>query len=104
LKEKRDLIRHEMKSSIEECEAIQNEFNSIKDNVQKMVRMFVKAKFRSTVANKMSYDEETLFNEHNIKNYLAELEEYIANLIMTLAFQRDDPNAPISSIPLEKLN
>jgi len=35
---------------------------------------------------------------------LAELEEYICSLITYTAFKRDDPNAPISSIPLEKLN
>lgn len=35
---------------------------------------------------------------------MAELEEYISNLITMIAYQRDDPNAAISSVPLEKLN
>ena len=52
----------------------------------------------------MTYDSDTQFNEGNIANYLAELEEYISNLITMIAYQRDDPNAAISSVPFEKLN
>ena len=52
---------------------------------------------------RQSYDEDTQFNEQNIRNYLAELEEYISNLITIIAYERDDPNAAISSVPLEKL-
>lgn len=36
--------------------------------------------------------------------YLAELEEYISSLITYVAVRREDPNAAISSVPLEKLN
>jgi len=56
------------------------------------------------VAPKMTYDENTMFNDTNIISYLAEVEEYISNLITYVAFKKDDPNAPISSVPLEKLN
>ena len=52
----------------------------------------------------MSYDEGFTFNESNIVQYLAELEEYISSLITYTAFKKDDPNAAISAIPLEKLN
>lgn len=31
------------------------------------------------------------------------MEEYISNLITLLAHERDDPNAAISSVPLDKL-
>ena len=31
------------------------------------------------------------------------MEEYIANLITLIAHERDDPNAAISSVPLDKL-
>lgn len=34
---------------------------------------------------------------------MAELEEYISSLITYTAFKKEDPNAPICSIPLEKL-
>lgn len=51
----------------------------------------------------MNYDDNTNFNENNIIPYLAELEEYISALITYVAYKRDDPNAAISSVPLEKL-
>jgi hypothetical protein len=35
---------------------------------------------------------------------LAELEEYISSLITIIAYQREDPNAAISSVPLENMN
>ena len=70
----------------------------------KMVEMFKKSKFFLSVAQKMSYEEGFFFNESNIVQYLAELEEYISSLITYTAFKRDDPNAAISAIPLEKLN
>lgn len=69
-----------------------------------MVKLFKEAKFDLSVANSMSYDQHTIFNENNIIMYLAELEEYISSLITYVAFKRDDPNAAISSVPLEKLN
>jgi len=36
-------------------------------------------------------------------SFLAELEEYICSLITYTAFKRDDINAAISAIPLERL-
>jgi len=51
----------------------------------------------------MQYDEHTNFNENNITTYLAELEEFIASLITYQAYQAGDPNAAISSVPLEYL-
>lgn len=69
-----------------------------------MVEMFKKSRFFLAVAQKMSYDEGFTFNETNIVQYLAELEEYISSLITYTAFKRDDPNAAISAIPLEKLS
>ena len=58
------------------------------------------------MANKQSYDEDTQFNENNISNYLAELEEYISNFITMIAYQQQDPEIPaaISSLPLDKLD
>lgn len=52
----------------------------------------------------MNYEDGIIFTENNIVSYLAELEEYISSLITYTAFKRDEPNAAISSIPLEKLN
>lgn len=66
--------------------------------------MFKKTRFFLSVAQKMSYEEGFVFNESNIISYLAEVEEYISSLITYSAFKRDDPNAAVSAIPLEKLN
>lgn len=73
-------------------------------NVTRMIKLFKQSKFYLSVASNMTYDENTMFNENNVINYLAELEEYISSLITYVAFKRDDPNAAISSVPLEKLN
>ena len=68
-----------------------------------MIEQFIEAKFTTNVATKMSYDNETTFNEGNITNYLSELEEYISNLITIIAYKRGDPHPAISSVPLERL-
>jgi len=52
----------------------------------------------------MQYDAETVFNDKNAAQYLAEIEEYIAVLLTNLAYKQDLPNAAIASIPLEKLH
>ena len=72
--------------------------------VHKMVDMFLRAKFTANVASRMPYNSETHFSEGNITNYLSELEEYISNLITVLAYKKGDPNAAISSVPLERLS
>lgn len=69
-----------------------------------MVEMFKRSKFYLSVATKMRYDENFSFTENNIVSFLAELEEYICSLITYTAFKRDDINAAISAIPLERLN
>ena len=51
-----------------------------------MVQMFQKARFQSNDADKQTYDDDTQFNENNIGNYLAELEEYISNFITMIAY------------------
>ena len=65
--------------------------------------MFKQSKFFLCVAQKMNYEDGITFTENNIVSYLAELEEYISSLITYTAFKRDEPNAAISSIPLDKL-
>ena len=69
-----------------------------------MVEMFKRSRFYLSVAAKQPYDEGFIFSENNIVAYLAELEEYICSLVTYSAFKRDDPNAAISAIPLEKLS
>jgi hypothetical protein len=68
-----------------------------------MINLFKKSRFLLSVASNMTYEANTQFNENNVIPYLAELEEYISALITYVAYKRDDPNAAISSVPLEKL-
>jgi len=75
----------------------------IQNSVGLMVELFKKSKFFLCVAQKMNYEDGIHFTENNIVSYLAELEEYISSLITYTAFKRDEPNAAISSIPLDKL-
>ena len=42
----------DIKEAHDNCEGVQDEFNAIKDNVQKMVHMFNKAKFQLNVSSK----------------------------------------------------
>ena len=78
-------------------------FMKIQASVAAMVEMFKRSKFFLCVAQKMNYEDGITFTENNIVSYLAELEEYISSLITYTAFKRDEPNAAISSIPLDKL-
>ena len=68
-----------------------------------MVDQFKQSKFFLCVAQKMDYQEGIQFTENNIVQYLAELEEYISSLITYNAYLKNEPNAAISSIPLDKL-
>ena len=68
-----------------------------------MVDMFKRSKFFLCVAQKQNYEDGIVFTENNIVSYLAELEEYISSLITYSAFKRDEPNAAIASIPLDRL-
>ena len=104
LKKRSEQLKNQIMQSNGECEDIQHEFNLMQRNSAKMIKLFKHSKFYLSVASNMGYDENTLFNESNVIHYLAELEEYIASLITYVAFKRDDPNAAISSVPLEKLN
>ena len=79
-------------------------FQEIQHSVGDMVEKFKQSKFFLCVAQKQNYKDGIVFTENNIVQYLAELEEYISSLITYTAFKKDDKNAAISSIPLEKLN
>lgn len=90
--------------SLIDAEQTKKMFKKIQGSVAQMVDMFKRSKFFLCVAQKMNYEDGIIFTENNIVSYLAELEEYISSLITYTAFKRDEPNAAISSIPLEKLD
>jgi len=104
LKDECVMLQDEISNSYNDSEMSKNQFRKIQNSVRIMVEMFKKSKFFLVVANKMNYEDGITFTENNIVSYLAELEEYISSLITYTAFKKDDPNAPISSIPLENLN
>lgn len=104
LMEECDMLTAEIEKNLNEADLSKKMFRKIQTSVATMVEMFKRSKFFLVVAQKMNYSDGIIFTENNIVNYLAELEEYISSLITYTAFKRDDPNAPISSIPLENLN
>ncbi len=113
-KEKQDLqkaleaeCRHlesEIDRNLHEADETKTIFKKVQPHVEKMIREFSKTKFFLSVAPKQYYETGFTFNESNIVQYLAELEEYIAILITYLATKRDDPSAPFALIPLDKLD
>ena len=98
------MLEDDIRSKMNEANATKEQLKKIQQHVGVMVDMFKKSKFFLCVAQKMNYEDGITFTENNIVSYLAELEEYISSLITYTAFKREDANAPISSIPLEKLN
>lgn len=85
-------------------EDLEGKMCKIQNDTQKMVTKFQESKFRPAVTQPMNYDEETVFNNKNITMFLAELEEYISELITHNEYKKNNPNAAISAIPLDKLN
>jgi coiled-coil domain-containing protein 63/114 len=96
-----------MQEKVDEANKEKDEFKDqlkdIQSHVERMVDLFKKSKFILAVANEMSYETGTTFNETNVVQYLAELEEYISSLITYAAFKKEEPYAAISAIPFEKL-
>jgi len=51
----------------------------------------------------MQYDEDTNFNESNVTQFLAELEEYVSLFITYLAYKNENPDAAIASLSLDTM-
>merc|ERR1712086_444424 len=75
----------------------------IKDHTWKMVDHFKKSHFFLSVAQNMQYDDDLVFNESNVLQFLAELEEYISLFITYMAYKQENPDAAISSLSLEHM-
>uniref|UniRef100_A0A7S3NV14 ODAD1 central coiled coil region domain-containing protein n=1 Tax=Euplotes crassus TaxID=5936 RepID=A0A7S3NV14_EUPCR len=104
LKQEISNVKSGMDSKENEMKELEGKMANLQNDVQKMVTKFQESKFRPAVAQPMSYDEETVFNNKNVTMFLAELEEYISELITHNEYKKNNPNAAISAIPLEKLN
>jgi hypothetical protein len=103
LREKLEDVKVGMDEKEKEMEELESKMNKIQNSVQKMVTKFQESKFRPAVTQPMNYDEETVFNNKNVTLFLAELEEYISELITHNEYRKNNPNAAISAISLEKL-
>ena len=75
----------------------------IKEFVQAMCSSFGNSHFKLSVAESMPYNDGTEFNEKNVTQYLAELEEHISNFIIFVAQREKNPDAPISAISLDQI-
>ena len=96
--------REKIMQGHKEIDTQEEEFDEAMKISRELVRQFQEVRFNAKVANKMTYDEHTVFTENNITLYLAEVEEYISSLITYNAHKKGDPNAAISSVPLAVLN
>ena len=75
----------------------------MKENAKVMSHKFKGSQFKLIVAQPMVYDNDTVFQENNTTQYLAELEEYIAMLITYTAYSQELPDAAVSALSLEKM-
>lgn len=104
LKQEISDVKASMDEKEREMQNLEDKMRTIQNDVQKMVTKFQESKFRPAVTQPMNYDEETVFNNKNVTMFLAELEEYISELITHNEYKKSNPNAAISAIPLEKLH
>lgn len=96
--------RFELDKKEQEIKQKMENLGQIQGYVEKMISLFTNSSFPIQVAQPMHYDEDTQFTEKNASQYLAELEEYISQLIISLAYKNEKPNAAFSDIPFEKLD
>ena len=94
----KEVVRQRLKTEIEDrstqvtdkenqIKSIEGQLTRIKNAVQSMVENFRLSHFFLSVAQNMQYDETTAFNENNVTQYLAELEEYISLFITYMAYK-----------------
>lgn len=70
-----------------ELERVKKTINNIQGPVSTMISKFKGSSISLSVAEDKIYDETTTFNEQNINEYLAEVEEYIKCLLALMAKQ-----------------
>ena len=110
----KEVVRQNLQKEIEErttqisdkenqISNIESQLGKIKMTVQSMVENFRLSHFFLSVAQNMQYDDTTTFNENNVTQYLAELEEYISLFITYMAYQQENQDAPIASLGLENI-
>lgn len=76
---------------------------NIQEPVSRMIKKFRESKIALSVAEGKLYDETTSFNEQNINEYLAEVEEYIKCLLTVMANQFGIKCPILMSLGLDEL-
>ena len=87
----------------QQIKSIEKQMINIKNHTWTMVENFKKSHFFLSVAQNMQYDDDLVFNETNVLQFLAELEEYISLFITYMAYKQENPDAAISSLSLEHM-
>lgn len=100
---KSEALRTKICNDTQQMNDVQKDFLEIEKIAGALAKEFRDTNFKTKVAEKQQYDENTNFTENNVGMYLAELEEYISTLITYTAYSKDDPNAPISVVPLAEI-
>jgi hypothetical protein len=89
----------------EEIERIKKMITDMQTPISKAMIKFKDSMLAESisVSQDMVYDENTIFNEGNITQYLAEAEEYISNLLAVVANKSNLENPIIKALPLDKM-
>ena len=83
--------------------AMEDSMANIKDFCQGLVENFRDSHFGLGVSTPMTYDEDLVFNEGNVTQHLAELEEYFNAMIIYLAHREKKEDAAFSALALENM-
>jgi coiled-coil domain-containing protein 63/114 len=83
------LIKRNMEQKEQEINTKEAALKSIQESVHKMQVAFQNSNIPLKVASPMQYDADTIFNDKNAAQYLAEIEEYIGVLITNIAYKQD---------------
>jgi hypothetical protein len=86
-----------------ELERVKKTINNIQGPVSSMISKFKGSSITLSVAEDKIYDETTTFNEQNINEYLAEVEEYIKCLLAMMAKQFGHEHPILIALGLDDL-
>lgn len=77
--------------------------NAIQEPVSEMIKKFKQSSIKLSVAEDKIYDETTTFNEQNLNEYLAEVEEYIKCLLTLMGMKFGFEHPMLSALGLDEL-
>jgi hypothetical protein len=86
-----------------ELQRVKKTITNIQEPVSKMIQKFKSSSISLSVAKDKIYDETTTFNEQNINEYLAEVEEYIKCLLALMGKKLGFEHPMLIALGLEDL-